>query len=200
MKNKIINIASFLSLLLPTCASFAESNTIIELNPLLSINQGLGLNFEYLILESYSLGLDIETFKQNPYNTDGVNARRDTYTFAPKLHYYPLSTEMYGPFLGLKINFTYEQLSISDFDNSAQQNLFYIAPAVQTGYRYAFQNGLTFSLYVGFGYKSKNNEFSQNNIPISKTNNANWQKARSKINENISQIKFDYGLTIGYMF
>jgi hypothetical protein len=177
-----------------------EKSFITEINPLLFINQGIGINTEYQFLNSFSIGGDLEIFRQTPYMSNGVNANRYIYIIAPKLHYYLLPNEMYGPFIGAKFDFVYSQSSISDSNTTAQSNIFYVAPVIQFGYRFITKNGFTLAAYIGAGVKSSNNDFAQSNIPASKENNVDWQSAQTKLNKNVSRFQPDYGLTFGYMF
>ncbi len=199
MTNKILKIGVFIFLSQSLLAR-AETNLIIEANPLLFANQGIGVNSEYQFSLSFSIGGDLEIYRQNPFLTDSVAAYRDIYTIAPKIHYYLFTNDMYGPFIGAKLSFTYSQSSISDSNTTATSNIFYLAPIIQFGYRFIAKNGLTVSAYVGAGIKSKNNSFDQSSIPTSKTNNKDWENAQTKLNKNVSRFQPDFGLTIGYMF
>jgi len=177
-----------------------KENIVLEVNPLLLINQGIGLNTEFALIENYSIGLNLEYFRQNPYMANGVTANRYIYTAAPFLHYYFFTNKMYGPFVGAKINFTYSQSSISDSDTNFQYNIFYVAPVLQAGYRFISETGFTFSAYIGIGIKNKKNTFDNSDFPNSKIDNPDWKLANERLNKNVSQLQPDYGLTLGYMF
>lgn len=199
MKNKLIKIG----ILLFFSHSFharSESLKVIEANPLLLINQGIGINSEYQYYPSISIGGNFEIFNQTLYNANSVSASRKIYTLAPKLEYYFLADNLYGPFAGLKINFTYSSSIISDSNMTSHSDIFYVAPILQVGYRFISQNGFTMSAYIGAGIKSTNNNFPQNNIPPEKTNNSDWQNAVNTLNKHVSQFQPDYGLTLGYIF
>ncbi len=199
MPNKMLKIGVFLFLFQSVLAR-ADTNLIAEANPLLFANQGIGINSEYQFLDSFSIGGDLEIFRQNPFLSDGVTANRYIYTIAPKIHYYIFTKEMYGPFIGAKLAFTYSQSSISDSNTTVNSKVFYVAPIIQFGYRVLAKNGFTVSAYVGAGLKSKENTFETSSIPISKTNNTDWKNAQTKLNKNVSRFQPDYGLTIGYTF
>lgn len=197
MTNKILKIGMLLFLSQPIFVK-AKSSLITEANPLLFANQGIGINTEYQFLDSFSIGGDLEIFRQNPYMLNAVTANRYIYTIAPKIHYYLFTNEMYGPFLGAKLAFTYSQSCISDSDTTSQSHIFYVAPVIQIGYRFIAKNGITVSAYIGGGIKNQTNHF--DNIPNSKIDNKDWQRAQDKLNKNVSRFQPDYGLTIGYMF
>jgi hypothetical protein len=199
MTRKMLKISVFIFLSQPVLA-IAESNLITEANPLLFANQGIGINSEYQFSDSFSIGGDFEIFRQNPFMSNGVTANRFIYTITPKIHYYLFTNEMYGPFVGAKLDFTYSQSRISDSDITAKSNVFYVAPIIQFGYRILAKNGFTVSAYVGAGIKSKENSFDQSNMPSSKIDNIDWQNAQTKLNKNVTRFQADYGLTVGYMF
>ncbi|WP_397601643.1 DUF3575 domain-containing protein [Silvanigrella sp.] len=177
-----------------------EENIILEVNPLLLINQGIGLNSEFAFIDNYSVGFNLEYFRQNPYMANGVTANRYIYTAAPFLHYYFFTNKMFGPFIGAKINLTYSQSSISDSDTNIQYNIFYAAPILQAGYRFRSESGFTLSAYIGIGYKSKKDTFDNSAFPNSKSDNLDWKLANEKLHKNVTQLQPDYGLTLGYLF
>ncbi|KAB8033531.1 DUF3575 domain-containing protein [Fluviispira multicolorata] len=199
---RIFNILRFIakSSLLYSSSLFGQTNYLIEGNGLLFINQGFGIDFEYKHDSSLSQGIDFEFFIQNPYNSNGVNAKRNIYTIAPKLRFYFINDKMEGPFMGVKVFFTSSNSSISDSDTSSTDNFLYFAPTLQIGYRFISENKFSLSAYIGVGIKSKNNEFSDAHIPTTKQNNTDWQKAQNKLNLNTSQFQPDYGITFGYIF
>lgn len=199
MKKKFIKL-SFVFFMIPHFSAKSETNYIVEANPLLFINQGIGLNSEFSAFDKMSMGLSIESFFQTPYNSNGVTANRDIYTAAPFLRYYLFTENMFGPFVGIKLNFTYSQTKIADADTSVQSNIFYVAPVAHLGYRFLSASGFTVSAYAGIGIKSKSNSFDNNTIPSSKTGNQDWKSASDRLNKNVSQIQPDYGFTFGYMF
>jgi hypothetical protein len=183
-----------------TAKAAQNKNIAIDTNLLLFANQGFGINSELKIINSLSVGADGAIFLQNPYNTNGVVANRTIFTLSLKLHYFLFANEMYGPFIGAKLNFTSSQSRISDSDTTSQSNVFYVAPIIQVGYRFVTKNGFTVSAYAGAGIKSTTNNFDQSNIPASKANNTDWLAAKNKLNKNISRFEPDYGLTLGYIF
>ena len=199
MKKKLIKKAFILCLSTP-CLAKASSPAIVELNPILLINQGLGLNTEYLVHDKISLGADFEIFRQNPYMANDVTANRYIYSAAPKINYYLFSNEIYGPFLGFQLDFVYSESSISDADTKAQSNIFYVAPVVQIGYRFVYNKIITISTYVGLSYKSHENNFENSNIPDAKINNTDWLNAQTKLNKGVSRIQPELGFTFGFMF
>ena len=199
MKNNLIKLLISIALFQHIKAE-CKTDYILEINPLLLINQGIGINAERSLFNEYSAGLNLEYFMQNPYNTNGVSANRYIYTLAPFMRYYFLTDKMFGPFLGTKLNITYSQSIISDSNTSAQSNVFFIAPIIQAGYRFISEIGFTLSAYIGIGFKSKNNSFDTNEFPSSKLDNQDWKNANEKLNKDVSQIQPDYGSTLGFIF
>ncbi|WP_186644355.1 DUF3575 domain-containing protein [Fluviispira vulneris] len=197
---KLIKFIPFLFLLY-THEIYSQDHLLIEGNGLLFINQGIGLNLEYKNDKLWlSQGIDFEIFVQNPYNKNAVVAKRNIYTIAPKLRYYFIDKDIAGPFIGIKIYFTSSESYISDGYTSSEYDIFYVAPTLQFGYRFIANNNLSFSAYIGGGIKSKDNRFPYDNIPAAKQSNSDWTDAQRKLNLNLSQVLFDYGITVGYSF
>ncbi|BBH53158.1 DUF3575 domain-containing protein [Fluviispira sanaruensis] len=179
----------------------AQNYFLFEGNGLLFINQGIGLNLEYKDDRLWlSQGIDFEIFAQNPYNKNGVVAKRNIFTIAPKLRYYFIDKQITGPFIGIKIYFTSSESYISDGSSSSEYDVFYVAPTLQIGYRFVTKNNFSFSAYLGGGIKSNDNRFPRDSIPASKLSNSDWIEAQSKMNLNLSQEQFDYGITVGYIY
>lgn len=180
-------------------SSFAHP-MLVELNPMLMINQGLGASIEYEITAPMSIGWDVQSNFQTPYDQNQVIAKRNIYATGIKFRYYFLTGKIAGPFLGGKISYSYSQSQIYDNDTSALSTVNNVAPTIQAGYRFLAQNGFTVSSFVGAGFKFKNDTWQDSQIPISKQGNTSWSSAQAALNKNVSQFSTDYGITVGYLF
>lgn len=178
--------------------TFAQQN-VIEVNPLILANSGLGFNGEFLLTHYFSLGSSMEFYYQTPFNYNGVQATRNMLNIAPFIRYYFAQNELQGFFIGLKINSVYSKSKISDYEVAVIYNNFYVAPTTHFGYRFVY-NQFTLSAYTGLGIKSSSNQFPRSYIPASRLNNNDWLNAQKKLNENVYKIQPDYGLTLGYIF
>ena len=184
----------------PTKYAFASYLKIFELNPILIVNQGIGIETEFISENPWSVGFDFAFYFQNPYDRNAVKAGRDIQTFSPKIRYYFFKQTAAGLFAGAKLNFTHSKTNISDSDTSANYEVFFIAPIVHIGYRFYSESGLTFSAYVGGGAKSNKNTFKNEKIPASKLGNKDWKNAQDNLNLNQSIFQPDFGFTFGYIF
>ncbi len=173
---------------------------IIELNPLIIANQGLGLNSEVLFATQISVGCNVEYYVQNPYNSNKVLATRNMINIAPFIRYYIFSQQLSDFFVGLKSNFVYSQAQINDPTANASYNNFFMAPSLHFGYRFISTNYITLSAYAGIGIKSSSNQFPRARIPTTRTNNQDWTNALNMLDNNVSSKQSDYGLAFGYMF
>jgi hypothetical protein len=180
-------------------SSFA-SPLLFELNPLLMINQGMGLSAEYGIKIPFSVGVDFQANFQTPYDQNQVKSTRTIYAIGPKFRYYFFTDDIAGPFVGIKILYLYSQSQIYDKDTSALSTVNNVAPTVQAGYRFLAKNGFTVSAFVGAGFKFVNDRWQDSQIPVSKVGNTDWSAAEAKLNQNVSRFEPDYGVTIGYLF
>lgn len=184
-----------------TCKNQSHpGRSIIEINPLLLINQGLGILGEYGVYKHSSLGIDLQANVQTPYDRNFVKATRVIYAAAPKVRYYFNKNCLAGLFLGVKVFFSNSQLQIADSNTSSSVTINNAAPTVQLGYRFLAQNGFTMSAFLGAGFKFANDQFANSQIPPSQIGNADWTNAQSALNKNVSQFQPDYGITIGYLF
>jgi len=171
---------------------------LFEANPLLFIDQGFGLSAEYFVSSHLSLGAVGEFYLQEPYNTSGVEAKRDTYNIAPQARWYFF--EGSGPFIGTKLVFAKTTAYISDPTETHSETINYMAPVGEVGYRFIFSDTVSFSMYLGLGVKTTSTTLSESFIPADRTQNAFWQAALSELNDNQSRTYVDYGFTLGFLF
>ncbi len=176
-------------------------NFIAEINPLLLVNQGIGLNTELLVAEHVSIGSNFEGYVQTPYSLNGVNAERYMWNISPFVRFYPLSNLQRGFFAGMKLNFFHSEAKISDNSAWATQTNFFLAPSVHAGYRFVNKQGFTVSGFAGVGWKlGTDNRFPDDAIPEQKKNNQSWLDAQKLLNRRTNSALYDFGLTIGYLF
>ncbi len=173
---------------------------VVELNPMLMINQGLGINLEIGLIKNISSGIALELFKQKLYANNSVNAARTIYNGSYFLRYYFFSNKMAGPFLSGKMNYTQSEINISDTDFTISSNKQYVSALLAFGYRFISDFGLTFSVFIGGGIKNKTNYIDKNNLPLAKSTNADWNNAIDELNKQESKLQPDFGITIGYVF
>lgn len=177
-----------------------NKNILFEINPLLMANQGLGINGEFLFMPSTSFGTNLEFNIQTLYDRNSVEALRGMINVAPFARYYIFSPRLEGLFVGLKLNLTYSKSIIKDSSESVVYSKFYVAPSAHFGYRFVFEKGFTVSAYVGAGIKSASNRFPSSSLPFHKTSDQDWLNAQTKLNQNVSYLQPDYGLTVGFEF
>ena len=175
-------------------------NALLEFNPLLMVNQGLGVNGEFLLNNRLSLGTSFEIYTQEPYNLMGVKATRFIINVAPFLRYYFLADSMLGFFVGGKLNFTSSVAKIIDSEYLIASHRFYVAPSVHVGYRFSIDKQWVLSAYAGLGVKSSSNEFPLSEIPEDRKNNRLWLDAHSRLNYHTTSLQPDFGFTVGYVF
>jgi hypothetical protein len=186
-------------------SAFAQSQVesskknVIEINPLLGANQGIGLDAEFLVSNSLSLGMSLNYFYQNPYDYHGVKAFRQMENSAPFLRYYFLSQIESGPFVGLRVNLFYSQAVIEDQNISSQYSSIYFAPTVHAGYRFSY-GSFTVAAFIGGGGKTSSNCFPEDKIPSGVTDLSGWKNAREQLNKRLTLFQPDFGLTLGYLF
>lgn len=173
---------------------------ILEANPLLLINQGIGLNTEVGLSKNISNGLGFEVFQQKIYANNTIKAERDIYNIAYYLRYYFLGEKLLGPFVQSKINFTYSDINLYDTQDNYESTKQYGSFVLAAGYRFLASNGFTIAGYIGGGIKSGTNYIDKNNLPNNKSSNSDWNKATNEINKQENIFQPDLGITIGYYF
>lgn len=175
--------------------------TIIEINPLLLINQGLGAYIEHeAFSHTTSLGVGVEGYFQKPYAHNQVEAKRNKWLVAPQFRSYFLTDTLAGPFVGGKLALVQEKSEICDMDTCAQKSKLFMAPMAQAGYRFSSAQGLTLSVYLGVGVRTATNKINDDDIEASKQASSDWQNAKDSLNKQQSLFQPDYGFTIGYIF
>lgn len=173
---------------------------VIEFNPMLMINQGLGLNLEIGLVKNISNGVSFEMYKQKVYSNNSINASRTIYSGSYFLRYYFFSEKIGGPFLSSKITMTQSEINLSDYDLTVNSNINYCTGSVSVGYRFIWDSNLTVSAYMGGGIKNKTNYIDKKNLPLVKSANPDWNNAIDEINKQEGKYLADFGLTIGYIF
>ena len=175
-------------------------NLIIEVNPLLLINQGFGLNTEFGLSENISNGVGFEGFQQKIYANNAITAKRDIYNISYFMRYYFIGEKLWGPFVQGKINFTHSEINLTGSQDSYNSNKDYLSFIFTAGYRFMAENGFTLSGYIGGGIKTGTNYIDKNNLPSNKSNNSDWIKAADEINKHENKFQPDLGITVGYYF
>jgi hypothetical protein len=170
---------------------------LLEANPLLLINQGIGFNAEWFLTSRFSLGAVGEYYDQEHYDTDGVQATREAFVVGPQARWYFF--DFSGPFIGTKLLFSQNTSTISDSSASSSDTITYIAPVADVGFRFILSDMVSFSMYVGMGFKSMSTSLPESMIPADRAQNELWQSALSELNTNQSRTYVDYGFTLGFL-
>lgn len=187
----------FLLALKPLCAF----PILFEVNPLLMINQGIGVYAEQEAFSpTTSLGIGVESFWQTPYARNDVRAKRRKWIVAPQFRNYFFTGTQAGLFLGAKFAVGWESAEICDSDTCMQKSKTFIAPIAQAGYRFFGIKGLTFSVYLGAGIRTSIHKINDDDIAASKQSSQDWQNAKDTLNKRQSHFQPDYGFTVGYDF
>ncbi|MBX9704558.1 MAG: porin family protein [Silvanigrellaceae bacterium] len=170
---------------------------IFEVNPLLFAKQGIGVSGEVDTEEQVSLGIDIEYYKQYPYKQEGVSATNTQYGVGAKLRYFFFEEKLSGPFIGLKVLYSYYHLKIFDYEQEKTFQSFFVAPIAQVGYRLILESTITVSGFFGFGYRFYQKPLQNNSFSSEKRTNKNWQDALSTSNPTAKRLQPDFGFTLG---
>ncbi len=186
--------------LAPKATQIPIKNFLLEANPLLMVNQGLGIDGEFLIAHHVAGGFSVEGFVQRPYDRNNTQATRNTLTLAPYARYYFSSNQIQGFFVGNKVGLSYSKAEIKDSYLTASYTHFYIANSIHAGYRFVTPSQITIASYAGIGYKSSSGSFPAANTPSSRLENQDWHYALEQLNKRVNKIQPDFGLTIGYIF
>ncbi len=163
----------------------------LEVNPLLLVRRGLGLEFEKKVGEKFSLGVDLQYTGLVNSKKDGVTAESYYVGVAPKFRLYPWET-MTGFFFGAKLFLGAVNSKLDNGTQDKSDQKIQVTPAVHVGYRFMNFRGFTMAGYIGAGLNVPRAEF-----PKSDSETAAWTKAREDINDANQLVKPDFGLTLG---
>ncbi|WP_338637680.1 hypothetical protein [Spirobacillus cienkowskii] len=200
MRKVIYKVSLLNCFIFETGMAQETSSALIELNPLLMVNQGFGINYELNIFENHFIGTDIEFYKQNPFSSDSVQTKREIFSIVPKWHYYIFSKNPLGLFIGLKARVLYMSEEVRDNFNKIEREQINFSPAFQFGYRFTNKSGLTFGIYIGAGMKLFYNPLNRKDLYSTVANNPEWIKAMNYLEKNNSVLTQEFGLTLGYIF
>jgi len=200
MRKVIYKVSLLNCFIFETGMAQETSSALIEFNPLLMVNQGFGINYEHNMFENHFIGTDIEFYKQNPFSSNAVETKREILSIVPKWHYYFLSKNPLGLFIGLKARVLYMSEEIRDSFNKIERKQINISPGFQFGYRFINQSGIIFGIYIGAGMKLFYNPLSKKDLNSTVANNPEWIKGMNYLEKNNSVISQEFGLTLGYIF
>ena len=170
-----------------------SSNRFFDVNPLLLIRRGIGLEFENRLGDQSTWGADFQLLT----GSTEQGAYTGSYTFvglAPKFRFYPMDS-LSGPFVGAKLILGQSSGKISGNGKSTEKNTFQAIPAAHVGYRFVKIEGLTVTGYLGGGFALNKFEVADDS-----TQSEDWRGARKDVNKWGASFRPDMGLTIGVAF
>ena len=175
--------------------SSTDASAIFEINPLLLIRRGLGLETEFKLKPQLSLGADFLGFETTVWDENRVTAQLSYFGVEPKVRYYPLEA-LEGVFLGAKLalgTYSYKIKASGVSPNlSWSKETFTLAPIVQVGYRVTAFSGFTFAGYIGGGFNLKNPKADHGDLAP-----GDQLKAQSRINDTLNRFRPEFGLAFG---
>lgn len=172
-----------------------SSDLFLEVNPLLLVNRGLGVEFEKRGGQQWSFGLDMQYLNAELYRSGETRARVEYLAVAPKVRIYPMET-MSGFFFGGKLLIGQITSEVTKGATSQKSNLV-LTPAVHAGFRIATFSGFTFAAYLGGGINFPRPEFKRDDLKAENRSDAESNEAREKINASNGLFRPDFGLTLG---
>lgn len=167
------------------------SNSFFELNPLLLVQQGIGVSAETRFTDNMTLGAEFQYL--NPTYDRALAEGSYSYVgIAPQVRYYPLET-LSGVYFGGRLFVGQSTISVTDKmrEKTEKKSVFQITPAVHFGGRWVSSNGFTLGGYVGAGFNLPTGALADESYT------SDWKSIRSDANKNADVLKIDYGLTVG---
>lgn len=180
----------------PSRKAGPEADTVLEINPLLLIQRGIGFEFEHRLGESFSLGADFIYRDAEIYDENSAKGRNRFLGVAPKFRLYPIQT-LAGVFFGAKVTVGQDSSEVKAGGVKSTKDTFIVAPSAHVGYRFVSFNGFTVAGYVGAGVNIPTPEFEQEDLDARVRNSAIANEAREEINDKNGFFRPDFGLTVG---
>ena len=174
------------------------NDIFLEVNPLLLIQRGIGVEFEKRGGDTWSFGADVLYRDAEVFYENDVKGRTQFLALAPKVRIYPVNT-LAGVFFGAKIILGQQTNTVAGGGITSEKSAFIVTPAAHVGYRFVAFSGFTIAGYIGGGLNIPKPDFKKEDLktyPTAASSNSAY-KAREKINDQSGLFRPDFGLTLG---
>ncbi len=176
-----------------------QHSTYLELNPLLLIDRGVGVEFEHRVSGNVSLGLNLE-YSQYASDQYGFSGDNQSFFVVPKIRFYPMEL-LSGVFLGadLRLGTVWSKITADAVlfpDSQPNKASFYASPAVHVGYRIVTFSNFTAAAYVGGGYTLTTARFTDSELG-DMLGSPDARAVRDRLGDASTRFRLDYGFTLG---